>query len=448
MTTSSTNDTIIALSSGQGRSGVAVLRLSGSGSCDVLRFLSKQDPPKIRVAATRWLIDQNGDRFDEALVFRFEAPNSFTGEDVVEIQCHGSPAVISTIIELTIGSGLARLAEPGEFSRRAFENGKLDLLQAEGIADLIESNSAAQMKQAAKFLAGDASDVLISWRKTLLQASAFLAASLDFSDEGDVSDDVHLPAQNLIDDLITNFETSLRDADRASRVRDGLRIAILGKPNAGKSTLINYLTSRETAIVSEIPGTTRDIVESQIQLAGVPVTLADTAGLRETDDFVEAEGVRRAESWAASADLIIFLSRADDQSNIKRPDNLRDNDLWVVSQVDRMADGRAFNSDVDLQISVQSGDGLESLVKMMSERVRSMISLQEDPVIVRARHKANLETALDALKQARVQLSDFGDVDLAEFELSVARSALDQILGRVEVEDILGEVFSGFCVGK
>ena len=440
-------DTIIALSSGQGRSGVAVLRVTGPRAFQLALDLTSKRIPPAREAAVRWILDEKGQQLDQVLLIRFSGPESFTGEDIVEFHCHGSPAVVSAILELATRTGYVRLAEAGEFTRRAFENGKVDLLQAEGISDLIDSTSDAQLKQAARFVAGDASDRLKTWRKQLLEASAFLAASIDFSDEGDVSDDVYLPAMQLIEGLKAEFETSLKNSDRASKVRDGIRVAVLGKPNAGKSTLINHLAAREAAIVSDIPGTTRDVVEAQIQLSGVPVTIADTAGLRVSDDPIEMEGVKRARIWAESADIRIYLTRKDDPDFESRPDFIDEGDLWIGSQWDRLGEND-ISDGLDLTISVGEPESLSRFVGALESRVHDLTQTQESPIIVRQRHKDSLLSALDALNLSLQQLRDFGDVDLAEFELSVARSALDRILGRVDVEDILGEVFSGFCVGK
>ncbi len=339
-----------------------------------------------------------------------------------------------------------RLAERGEFSRRAFENGKLDLLQAEGIADLIDANSIAQMKQAARFVGGDASERIETWRKIILEASAFLAASIDFSDEGDVGEGAHAPVVGLIDELLSEFNAALADAKSASRIRDGLRIAILGKPNAGKSTLINALTKRDAAIVSDIPGTTRDVLETHIVLNGVPVTVADTAGLRLTDDPIEAEGVKRARRWADDADIRIYLTRADDDVG-DRPIELGPNDIWVISQVDR-AEGELFPNEVDLSLAVATGQGMDTLQSILLQKVVGLTSSDEAPTVVRLRHIESLNDSFAALERAKALLMEIGDVDLAAFELSIARTSLDQILGHVDVEDILGEVFSGFCVGK
>lgn len=439
-------DTIIALSSGQGRSGIAVVRISGPKSDKILKKLTHFRLPAPRKAATRWLHDSYGVRFDEALVLRFSAPNSFTGEDCAEIHCHGSPAIVEAILIQATRLKKVRLAERGEFSRRAFENGKLDLLQAEGIADLIDANSIAQMKQAARFVGGDASERIETWRKIILEASAFLAASIDFSDEGDVGEDAHAPVVGLIDELVSEFNAALADAKSASRIRDGLRIAILGKPNAGKSTLINALAKRDAAIVSDIPGTTRDVLETHIVLNGVPVTVADTAGLRLTDDPIESEGVKRARRWAEDADIRIYLTRADDEVG-NRPAELRPNDIWVISQADR-ADGELFPNEVDLSLAVATGQGMDTLESILLQKVVGLTSSDEAPTVVRLRHIESLNESLAALERAKALLMEIGDVDFAAFELSIARTSLDQILGHVDVEDILGEVFSGFCVGK
>lgn len=439
-------DTIIALSSGQGRAGIAVIRLSGPKSDDVLYHLTRKRLPETRKSATRWILSETGDKLDESLILRFKAPASFSGEDMAEIHCHGSPAIVEEILSLATSIGGVRHAQRGEFSQRAFENGKIDLLQAEGIADLIDADSSAQLKQAARFVAGDASGKISEWRQSILEASAFLAASIDFSDEGDVSDEVHAPAIGILDGLISEFGLALEHAKSASRVRDGIRIAVLGKPNAGKSTLINALSGRDAAIVSEIAGTTRDILESHLIIAGVPVTIADTAGLRETDDPIEAEGVKRARSWSENADLRLYLSRAD-EGELTRPSILADQDIWIISQIDRV---ESFKSDFgeDIALSMETGLGFDELKTSLEAVVMKLTQSSEAPIVVRLRHIESLTTGLDALMRAKSQLIEFGDVDLSAFELSIARSALDRILGHVDVEDILGEVFSGFCVGK
>lgn len=439
-------DTIIALSSGQGRAGIAVIRISGPKSDKILHQLTHFRLPSPRKAATRWIYDHDGIRIDEALILRFTAPRSFTGEDCAEIHCHGSPAIVETILTEATRLKHVRLAERGEFSRRAFENDKLDLLQAEGIADLIDAQGVAQMKQAARFVGGDASERIQTWRQIILEASAYLAASIDFSDEGDVSDDVHAPVVGLIDELLREFSAALQDAKTASRVRDGLRIAILGKPNAGKSTLINALAKRDAAIVSDIPGTTRDVLETHVILSGIPVVIADTAGLRSTDDPIEAEGVKRARRWSDDADIRIFLTRADDEPG-DRPTELGANDIWVISQADR-AEGELFPDSADLSLAVATGQGMDTLDAILRQKVIGLTQSDEAPTVVRLRHIESLSESLQALERAKALLTEIGDVDLASFELSLARTSLDQILGHVDVEDILGEVFSGFCVGK
>ena len=256
----------------------------------------------------------------------------------------------------------------------------------------------------------------------------------------------HAPVVGLIDELLSEFNAALADAKSASRIRDGLRIAILGKPNAGKSTLINALTKRDAAIVSDIPGTTRDVLETHIVLNGVPVTVADTAGLRLTDDPIEAEGVKRARRWADDADIRIYLTRADDDVG-DRPIELGPNDIWVISQVDR-AEGELFPNEVDLSLAVATGQGMDTLQSILLQKVVGLTSSDEAPTVVRLRHIESLNDSFAALERAKALLMEIGDVDLAAFELSIARTSLDQILGHVDVEDILGEVFSGFCVGK
>jgi tRNA modification GTPase len=336
-----------------------------------------------------------------------------------------------------------RLAEAGEFSLRAFENGKLDLIQAEGIADIIDASTSRQLIQATRFVAGDASERITAWRSHILKASAFIAASIDFSDEGDVGENPHGPAITIIESLITELGNALKGSRSAARIRDGIRIAILGEPNVGKSTLMNALAERDAAIVSDIAGTTRDVLETHLVLNGIPVTLADTAGLRETDDPIEAEGVRRARAWAEKADLRLYLAPSS-SDDLPADENI---DLYIGTKSD-LVESIPAESRFDICISVKNRKGLDALRNILSEKIRSLTETQEAPSIVRLRHQDSMATALDALNRAKSQLNDFDDVDLAGFELSIARSALDQILGRVDVEDILGEVFSGFCVGK
>ncbi len=435
-------DTIIALSSGNVRAGVSVFRISGPDAFEFLERYVKTSVTVFRTAALRWIQDEAGQKIDQALILKFQAPNSFTGENMLELHCHGSLAVSEEILRLASLIPTFRVAEPGEFSRRAFENDKLDLVQAEGIADIIDAVTPAQIHQAARFVAGDASDKLTEWRKLILEASAYLAASIDFSDEGDVGESPHGPAIGIIQNLRSIFQDTLDNAKSASRIRDGIRIAILGEPNVGKSTLMNALSNRDAAIVSDIAGTTRDILEVPMVLNGIYVTLADTAGLRDTDDPIEAEGVRRARAWAESADLRIYLTPVG--TSFTRPENV---DLVIGTKSD-LSNAETPSSDYDLSISVSSGANMSWLKQMLSEKVTSLTGVSEAPNIVRARHQTNLHRALESLERAEQQLSEFDDVDLAAFELSIASSALDQILGRVDVEDVLGEVFSGFCVGK
>ena len=441
MNQSLSNDTIIALSSGQGRTGVSVLRISGPQADLFLKTYCRGAVPEPRMSALRWIYDEDEQRVDQALVLRFVAPDSFTGEDVIELHCHGSLAVVDEVLRLACLLPGYRIAERGEFSQRAFENEKLDLVQIEGISDLIESTTTKQMQQAARFLSGDASSRIEAWRKQILEASAYLAASIDFSDEGDVGESPHGPVLDLLSELETEFSSALDRSEKASRVRDGIRVAIMGAPNVGKSTLMNLLVERDAAIISDIAGTTRDVLEVSLVLNGVPVLLADTAGIRETEDPIEAEGVRRARKWAAEADIRLFLSEIGDDTAEQEADI----DLWIGTKADLP---RNTDQPFDVKISATTGEGIDALKSQLSDRVAELTSLSEAPSIVRRRHQFAIEQAIDALRAARALLTENDDVDLAAFELSLARTALDQILGRVDVEDILGEVFSGFCVGK
>jgi tRNA modification GTPase len=299
-----TTDTIIALASGSGRAGVAVVRVSGPAAAGVLRHFSKRPAPDPRVAAIRELHDGTG-FLDEALVLWMPGPNSYTGEDVVEFHVHGGPAIIEAVLASATKSRLCRTADPGEFTRRAFDAGRLDLTQAEAIADLIDAETEGQRRQAGRLYQGEAARTFEGWRGLLMSAMAALEASIDFPDEADIPGEINLTALEPIEALAADLEAALGDAGRLRSVREGFRVAILGPPNAGKSSLMNRLARREAAIVSPVAGTTRDVVEVRLVLAGYPVWVADTAGLREASDAIEAEGVKRALARAEEADLRI-----------------------------------------------------------------------------------------------------------------------------------------------
>ncbi len=431
-------ETIFALSSGRLPSGVAVVRLSGMQAGAALVALAGELPPP-RLARYRVLRDPaTGEMLDRALVLFFPGPNSVTGEDVTELHLHGGRAVVAGVL-----GALSRLpgllpAEPGAFTRRAHANGKMDLVEVEGLADLIAAETQAQRRQALAQASGILSRRVEGWREGLVSALALVEASIDFSDEGDVPEDLTRQANAWITPLLVEIGAAVADASRGERVRDGLVVAISGRPNAGKSTLLNRLAGREAAIVSDAPGTTRDVLEVHLELAGQAVTLLDTAGLRETADKVEAEGVRRALKRAEMADVVLWLSPEEEPP----PDNLGAA-LRVRSKCD---DGTVSETgDGWLAISATSGVGMNALLTAIEQRA-SALAGGEPALITRERQRLALEKAAFHLERAS---RDFAGLEeLRAEELRLAARALDRTIGKVDVEDVLDTLFSTFCIGK
>ncbi len=443
--------TIFALASGAGRAGVAVIRISGPGAGAGLVALTGRDLPAPRRVARRRLTAADGRPLDDALALWFPAPASFTGEDVVELHIHGGPAVIAAVLEALIYKGF-RLAEPGEFSRRAFENGKLDLTAAEGIADLVDAETEGQRRQALRQMEGGLALLYDGWRARLLTALALLDAEIDFPDE-DLPDGVASRATPIIGALADDMAAHLADGGRGERVRDGYRIAIIGPPNAGKSSLLNVLAQREAAIVSEVPGTTRDVVEVRLVLAGFPVWIADTAGLREARDAIESEGVRRALARAAEADLRLAVVEGGAPS---LPGDLtkavRTGDVLILSKADlgtgdggALLEGLAEALDTKvLPVSVRTEEGVPALLALLSARVAADLSSQEAPALSRTRHRLLVQEAEAALRNIH---HEFG-VELVAEDVRLAARAIGRLTGRIDVEDVLGEIFASFCIGK
>lgn len=441
-------DTIVALSSGRGRAGVGVIRLSGPKSFLIIEKLTRCALPKPRRAGLRnlYVSDQV---FDEALVLTFSGPYSFTGENCAEIHCHGSPAIIEGLLAFAANFEGVRLAERGEFTRLAVENGKLDLLQAEGIQDIIDAQTPRQVEQAARSLTGESTGVIQDWRSDLIRASALLAASIDFADEGDVSDSVHAPVMEILDAVSKQLISALANSHRDQRVREGIRVAIIGEPNAGKSSLLNALLDREAAIVSSEAGTTRDIVEVPLVLGGLPVQLADTAGLRDTQDDIEREGVKRAQDWAAKADIVMSVRDGSTNSSFVEwsPSN-KQTVIYVGNKSDLGIHPEIAQRDDEMTLSSKTGEGLEDLRNKLEEQVDTLSQTDEPGVLVRLRHRQAIERALECLGSAQSQLLHENDVDLAGFEVKQAISAMDGLIGRVDIEVVLDNLFSGFCIGK
>jgi tRNA modification GTPase len=438
------SNTIYALATPAGRSGVAVVRVSGPDARAALAALTARELPKPRVAALRRLIAKDDVPIDDALVLWFPAPRSFTGEDVAELHLHGGPAVIAaTLAALSAQQGL-RLAEPGEFTRRAFDHDKLDLAQVEGIADLIAAETEMQRRQALRQAEGALSRRLESWRADLMRVLARLEAYIDFPDEDlpqQLLSSINLEIQQIGETLAAELA-----GHAAERLRDGLTIAIVGAPNVGKSSILNKLAQREAAIVSSIAGTTRDVIEVRMDIAGYPVTLADTAGLRATADEIEAEGVRRALNRAEHADLklLVFDGGAWPGIDPETAKLIDDEALCVLNKADLLREpepvavaGRAV-----LKLSCKTGLGLESLVGEIAAAAKGAMGGAE--ILTRARHRAAVEEAKAALDRARVA----GQLELKAEDLRLAVRAIGRIAGRVDVEEVLDLIFKEFCIGK
>lgn len=433
--------TIVALASGAGRAGVAVLRLSGPQAGAALEALTDRPPPPARRAARRAFCEPaSGLSLDDGLALWFPGPASFTGEDVAELHVHGGPAVVAAMIQACLAVPGLRPAEPGEFTRRAFENGKLDLAEAEGLADLVDAETEGQRRQALRQRRGALSALYEGWRAKLIEAAALMEAEIDFPDE-DLPGALAQRAGPILAALTADMGNHLDDSHRGERVRDGYRIAIIGPPNAGKSSLLNALAQREAAIVSEIPGTTRDVVEVRLVMAGYPVWIADTAGLREAADSIEAEGVRRALERAEEADLRLGVVEGDLPLPANLAASLRPEDLLIRAKADLgspSAPGR--------RVSVLTGEGLAELEAELAARVSAALSQEEVPALTRARHRRLVEEARAALERAIPALSV--GPELAAEDVRLAASAIGRLTGRIDVEDLLDEIFSSFCIGK
>ena len=444
------NDTIFAPATAPGRAAVAVVRLSGPRAGEALSALAGRRPAPRR-AAVRKLKDAVGRVLDEALVLWMPGPASYTGEDSAELHLHGGPAVVAGVLEALAGLGL-RLAEPGEFTRRAFENGRLDLAQAEGVADLIEAETEAQRRQALDQLDGALGRAREAWRSDLVEALALFEAAVDFPDE-DLPEDVAARARPAIERLLTALKSALEGVERAERVRDGYAIALIGAPNAGKSTLLNALSRREAAIVTATPGTTRDVIEVRLQLAGYKVILADTAGLRDTLDEVEAEGVRRARRRAEAADLRLWVVDGAGVEASTAPDALRPGDLCLVAKADLPAGDAAARALAEAaalglephRLSAHRAEDIAALEAVLSQHVIAALGSAEPPSATRLRHAALLAEAVQRLESA---LGLSAEPELAAEDVRLAARALDRITGKIGPEDVLDRIFSTFCIGK
>lgn len=427
-------DTIFALASAQGKAGVAVIRLSGPLAHRAAAELSGGDL-SARGMRVREFRAPDGSRLDDGLVLTFQGPASFTGEDVAEFQIHGSTAAVNAVLRTLADMDGLRMAEPGEFTRRALENGKLDLAQVEGLADLIDAETEAQRKQAQTILAGELGNLAERWRRDLIRAASLLEAVIDFADE-EVPTDVTPEVRQLIAGVMADLDRESRGVKIAERIRTGFEVAIVGPPNAGKSTLLNALAGREAAITSEYAGTTRDVIEVRMDLAGLPVTLLDTAGLRETRDHVENLGIALARDRADKADLRVFLTEDPDQLGIA----FQPGDIHVLPKSD-------LRGESEFGVSGKTGQGVDRLIdqisRILSERTAT------SGIATRERHRSAMLRASAALTESLKVLESGPDLyDIAAEELRTAIRALEALVGRVDVENLLDEIFASFCLGK
>ena len=452
----SDRDTIFALSSGRPPAAIAVVRSSGPRARVALEQLIGRVPQPRRASLARVRDPATGGVIDEGLALWFPGPNSETGEDIAELQVHGGRAVIAAVLAALAKLAGLRHAEAGEFSRRAFENGRMDLTAVEGLADLVAAETEAQRRQAYQQLRGLLGERAETWRQRLIEALALVEAGIDFSDEDDVPKDMMARALELIRPLAE--EISKAGAGQGERLREGLRVAIAGPPNAGKSTLFNRLARREAAIVSPFPGTTRDVLELHLDLGGYPVTVLDTAGIRETNDPVEREGVRRASEQAASANLVLWVvdgtvieSRALQRPLIQAPSEstawLAVNKMDLVAEEDRRRIESGFNKEeiVNL-VSSTTGAGVDELVNALA-RFAGCFFTPEPALVTRERQRAHLKETVLALEGAQRAARDGREEIMAE-QLRLATRALGKLLGRVDVEDVLDVIFRDFCIGK
>jgi tRNA modification GTPase len=443
----SPDQTIFALSSGRSPSAIAIIRVSGPQTrLAVERLCGKLPAPRLAQFTT--LRDLEGSALDESVTLWFPAPHSATGEDVAEFHVHGGRAVIAAMFDALSAIDGLRPAEPGEFTRRAFDNGKLDLTEAEGLDDLIHAETDRQRRQALRHLKGLLGARAESWRQQIIEASALIEAGIDFSDEGDVSAELVAPALRKIAALKSEIEETLAASAQSERLREGLTVAIAGPPNAGKSTLLNRLARREAAIVSPHAGTTRDVIEVHLDLDGYPVTLIDTAGVRDTHDPVEQEGVRRARDRARTSDLVLWLVDANDKS---APTPQSDGDhapVWIVrNKVDLVTvKGEGTGATGRFDVSASRGDGVPELIAAVVSYAQDYFGPGEMALVSRARHRTLLQETVAALGRAE-RSADKGDELLAE-ELRIAIHSLGRLTGRVDVEDILDVIFREFCIGK
>ncbi|MEP3232081.1 MAG: tRNA uridine-5-carboxymethylaminomethyl(34) synthesis GTPase MnmE [Hyphomicrobiales bacterium] len=446
------SDTIYALSSGLPPAGVAVIRLSGP-HCRFALETMKVSIPDPRKAVVRKLFSaRNGSLLDEALVLYFKAPASFTGEDVIELHCHGGRAVVEVILrELSLIDGL-RLAEPGEFTKRAFYEDRINLVAVEGLSDLINAETESQRQLALYQTAGGLADTYDSWRAELIRLRSYLEAEFDFPDEDDVPGSVSEQVWSRVQALAEEMERAIGRSQFGERIRDGVNIVLAGKPNAGKSSLLNVLSRRDVAIVSAQSGTTRDILDVNLDLSGVAVRLSDTAGLRETDDEVEKIGVQRARTRLSEADLILYLVDCRQPTDLDGEEFMelkaaQSDMLTIGTKIDQVPAGElnSIRSRFDMMISSTTHEGIDNLLLVLQGKAKALTGNGESLIAIRERHRIALQGCVDCLKNALIERPE---LELRAEELRKAADVLAKVTGRVDVDDLLDVIFREFCIGK
>jgi len=442
--------TIYALSSGPGISGVAVIRLSGQDTSKVIQLLTGKEPPKPRVATLRKINKINtSELIDEGLILWFPGPESYTGEDMAEIQVHGSKAVVDALHSSLSDIENCRLAEPGEFTKLAFQNGKINLLKAESIADLISSETEIQRQQAIKIMNGKSSDQFNFLREKLLKILSHVEAKIDFPEE-DLPNNILDEIKNNSDEVINKIKKILNDQKVGERIREGFKIAILGPTNAGKSSLMNHLSNRDVAIVSEIAGTTRDVIETHLNIDGYPVIISDTAGIRDSKDEIEKKGIKLSLNRAEEADLklVVVDAKSLDFTDVLKS-LLDENAILVINKSDLL------EKDIDPEIkktnhvliSIKENKNIEELILKIKNNLKNKFLTSDDILITRERHRQHLQQCLDHLNNFN-QKKEIEDFDKAAEDLRLATRHLGMIVGKVDVEEILGSIFNDFCIGK
>ena len=446
MLNNAANDTIMAMATATGGT-LAIIRVSGPGSLAAITSLTNKAAPPPRFAQfTQLYHPVTGQLLDEAICLYLKGPNSFTGEDIAEFQLHGGRAVIQAVLNaLRAGNPDLRYAEAGEFSKRAYLNGKIDLTKAEAIADLVAAETDAQAEIAANQLGGSLRDLYEGWRDQIIRLLAYAEAYIDFVDEEDVPPDVFHTVAPQLDHLTTDLAAHLDDKAIGERLRDGFVITIIGAPNAGKSSLLNVLAKRDVAIVTPQAGTTRDIIEVPLNLGGLPVILVDTAGLRETQDMIEAEGIRRARARVADADLVLALFDGTQPQDTETAALIDAKTVVVHTKSDLQK-----TSSSDLAISTTTGAGIDQLLSEITQRLQDKIQRPKGtPLLTRARHRDAVQEALSALQRCRTEMNNLNTpIELVIEDLRIAARALGRLTGRVDVEDLLDVIFRDFCIGK